>query len=282
MGTLDDIFSDSEGKFDADILGLGGREGANAAIRAAEILAESGAEAIDIEQTARAKAQEFFKPFAGAAEAGLKGAGFLTDPQAQFDFLQNNPLFKAALENANTQTQQSAAARGRLSAGDTLQQLSKNTLLAATPILDRQIAGVNRMLNLGTGIAAAQANITIGEAANVGGLTTDIGSAQAAGQVGAAQAQQQGNQNLLQLAGTAAAIFSDRRLKENITFKYVENGYPVYNWTWNSLANELFSLVGSAFGVMADEIQKIIPEAITLNQGYMMVDYEMIGVTKWH
>lgn len=271
-------FRDSEGHFDPDLMGFGGNETAIAQIRAAEIQAQSGREAIAVEQEARERAQGFFEPFAGVAEAGLEASKFLADPQAQFDFLQNNPLFQMSLDNANMNTQQSAAARGRLSAGDTLQQLSRNTLLSAQPLLDRQRQDVNRLLGLGTDIASAQANVTIGEAANVGGLTTDIGAAQAAGQVGAAQSRQQGQQNMAMTGMMMASMFSDPRLKENITFDRIDNGYPVYTWIWGSVANTLFGLTGCSFGVMANDIEQIMPEAVTIEHGYMKVDYAMIGV----
>jgi len=266
---------------DIDLLdpsGLGGRAGAEAAISAAEIQAQSGREAIGFERQARERAQEFFAPFAGVAEAGLEQAGFLTDPQAQFDFLQENPLFQMALESANTETQQLAAARGRLSAGDTLQQLSKNVLLSAQPLIDKQKQSINQLLNLGTGITTSQANVAIGESANVGNLLTDIGAAQAAGGVGAANAMQQGSQNLLSLAGTAAAIFSDKRLKENIKSTGTENGHKTYSWDWNELAGKLFGLVGCSFGVMADEIQITRPEAVSIRDGFMVVNYGMLEV----
>jgi len=282
MGFLSDISAETGiPQVDpSDPAGIGGGAGARASIAAAEIQAESGREAIEFERQARARAQGFFEPFAGVAERGLKGAGFLADPQAQFDFLQQNPLFQAALENANVQTQQQAASRGRSSAGDTLQQLSQNVLLSAQPLIDRQRQDVSGLLGLGTDITTSQANVAIGESANVGGLLTDIGAAQAAGGVGAANARAQGGQNIATLAGTAIGAikaFSDSRLKKNIKSEGIENGHNIYLWDWNDLA-AMFGLVGSSFGVLADEVKITNPEAVSTKDGYMMVNYGMIGV----
>lgn len=161
---------------------------ASASRRAARTQAEAGREAIAGEEAAAVRAQGFFEPFAGAAEQGIEGASFLTDPQEQFDFLQDNPLFNLALENANQRTLQTASAGRRLSFGDTLQQLSNNVLLSASPLIDRQRQDITNLLQFGGDVATSQANIETGQAARIGGLTTDIGAAGAAGLVGAANA----------------------------------------------------------------------------------------------
>lgn len=167
---------------------------AGAAIQSANIQAGSAAEAQAQQQEATRRAQTFFDPLAGIAQPGIAQAGFLTDPQAQFDFLQGNPLFELALQNANTQTNQSAASRGRLSAGDTLQGLSQNVLLAASPLIQQQKQSIGDLINLGSGLAGSQANIEIGQAANISDLITGGAAAQAAGVVGAGNAQAAGQQ----------------------------------------------------------------------------------------
>jgi hypothetical protein len=171
---------------------------AGASADAAAAQAGSSKQARRIARRAKNKAQGFFEPFAGAAERGVAESDFLANPEAQFDFLQNNPLFNLALENANQQTNQSAASRGRLSAGDTLQQLSNNVLLSAQPLIDRQRQDVGNLLNLGTGVATSQANIETGQAAHIAGSTTDIGAANAAGIVGAANAENAGTAGMAQ------------------------------------------------------------------------------------
>lgn len=83
-------------------------------------------------------------------------------------------------------------------------------------------------------------------------------------------------------AGQAAAsiyqAFSDRRLKSDI--KQVGNigGHNIYTWNWNKEANKL-GLKGSSKGVIAQEVMKSNPDAVTLdNSGYYKVNYSAIGV----
>ena len=165
---------------------------AEASEDSAAIQAESARLAIIAQREAAARAQGFLDPFAAVGQQGIDQAGFLANPQAQFDFLQNNPLFQASLDNANTVTQKAAASRGRLNAGDTLTDLSNNFLLSARPLIADQRQDIGNLLNLGTGIAGSQANIETGLGAGTSGLLTDIGNVQGAGLVGAANARAMG------------------------------------------------------------------------------------------
>ena len=74
--------------------------------------------------------------------------------------------------------------------------------------------------------------------------------------------------------GAKLAGFSDVRLKNEITFiGKLENGIKIYKWKWNEKGKEL---AGDQveFGVLAQEVQKIVPEAvITGPDGYLMVNY---------
>lgn len=198
--------ADPSGKFQvegrgADPLDLFGEVAEEAAKEAEAAQVGSIEAAIAAEQEGRAAGQEFLAPFAEFGQQGIEEGSFLTDSQEQFDFLQNNPLFQLALENANQQTLQRQAAGGRLSAGDTLTALSGNVLQQASPLIDRQSSGILNKLNLGSGIAQTQANVAIGEGSNVGGLLTNIGDVQAGSVLAQNQAKQQG-------AETAATFIS--------------------------------------------------------------------------
>ena len=186
------------------------------------------------------EASGLFDPFAQIGQQGVEQAGFATDPNAQFDFLQNNPLFQMGLDNANTQTNQMAAARGRLSAGDTLQQLNQNALLTASPLIQQQKQAIqnqltmgqnaaNQQANIGQNTALNQANITnrlggqradvfgntainqanlaAGNQANVGNMLGSGAAAQAAGIVGRANAKGAGAANILNVGAQMAGAF---------------------------------------------------------------------------
>lgn len=90
--------------------------------------------------------------------------------------------------------------------------------------------------------------------------------AQAAGLLGGAQSRAQGAQNLMNI-GTTAAILSDPRVKENIEkIGELPNGLGIYeyNYLWSP---------ERVVGLMADEVKKVIPDAIGDIFGFMTVDY---------
>ena len=312
---------------------LTGKTSANAAIKGSEIQSAAATDAAAqvglageqagtiVGDAGRTAGRQIFQggrqagalldPFQAVGQQGVDQAGFLTDPQAKFDFLQNNPLFQLGLDNANRQTSQLAASRGRLSAGDTLTQLNNNALLTASPLIAQQKQSIGDLLNLGQGTAFNQgnilqntagsraniaqntagsranitqntglnlANILQGTAANQGNLLTGAAASEAAGLVGAANARSAGAANVLNLGAQIGGYFSDPALKTNINLIGNENGFNIYSWDWNKEANEL-GLFGSNSGVMANEVLKKEPKAISIDRGYMKVNYGMIGVS---
>lgn len=187
---------------------ISGQQQAKAAKSASGQQLQGIREGIAEQRRSSAEGLGFLEPFSEVGQMGIEQAGFLTDPTAQFDFLQQNPLFQMALEQAQTGTLGIAAARGRLSAGDTLQQLSKNVLLSAQPLIAGQKASISDLLNLGTGIATTQANTAIGTGTNVTNLLTSAGDVAAAGTIGAGQAQAQQTQATAQGLATILPLLT--------------------------------------------------------------------------
>lgn len=64
---------------------------------------------------------------------------------------------------------------------------------------------------------------------------------------------------------------SDIKLKENIIPVGKKNGFTLYGFNYKGGTKRFI-------GVMAHEIQKIMPEAVSLKDGFLAVDYSMIGV----
>lgn len=189
------------------IKSITGSSAAEAAQAGSEAQQASTREAIAATTAAAERGQEFLQPFSQVGEQALGQASFLTDPQQQFEFLQNNPLFSLALEQAQTGTQKLAAARNRLSAGDTLEQLSNNVLLSASPLIGQQKQSIAGLLDFGRGVAGQQANVEIGAGSQISPLLQDIGSIEAAGGIGAANARAAGVGNLINIGATAAGGF---------------------------------------------------------------------------
>ena len=75
------------------------------------------------------------------------------------------------------------------------------------------------------------------------------------------------------IIGTVASIFSDERLKDNITHIGIDRGYNIYSWDWNKKALEL-GIDTPTYGVMAQEVLETNPDAVELmDNGYYAVNY---------
>lgn len=72
-------------------------------------------------------------------------------------------------------------------------------------------------------------------------------------------------------------IFSDVRLKEDIQFYEERNGVRFYTWKWNAEAKRIGADIFPTFGVIAQEVREIKPEAVEEGPyGYLTVDYRKI------
>jgi len=72
-------------------------------------------------------------------------------------------------------------------------------------------------------------------------------------------------------ASQLGALFSDKRLKDNIEHIGQENGHNIYKYTYKGSDKPFI-------GVMAHEVRETNPEAVLDIDGFMAVDYELIGV----
>lgn len=80
--------------------------------------------------------------------------------------------------------------------------------------------------------------------------------------------------NAAQTVATLMGLFSDERLKDNITLiGQSKKGHNVYTWTWNKLAKNL-NINSPTIGVLAQEVMATNPDAVTKHDsGYYMVNY---------
>jgi hypothetical protein len=208
---------------------LTGKTAVNAAKQSGELLTEAALEGSQLQSqgfldankaqiNTSDRARAMFDPFADLGASGVEQAGFLTDPNQQFNFLQNNPLFQMGLDNANQQTMSNAASQGRLSSGDTLQQLTNNSLLAAQPLIQDQKNSIADLLRFGSNAATNQGNIlldqgrgtanSISNSANAlaDGITS-AANARATGIIGTANARGEKAQNVMEIGTDIAKAF---------------------------------------------------------------------------
>jgi hypothetical protein len=195
--------------------------------------------------------------------------------------------YNAAMANANLNNQQLSQLynqllqSGQLSNQASNQQLAQNQAIQQNPLNILQALRTGSQLNtanlpaVGVSQPAQLANWQgadfLGAATAKGQYDQSMYNAQLAAQsqmisagIGAAGA--------LGGAGIGAAVKSDRRLKKNIK-RIGTHVLGIGLYTWDYLWGEPFA------GVMADEVEQVMPEAIVMHpSGFKMVNYEMLGL----
>ena len=191
--------------------------------------------------------------------------------------------FDAGLANANLNNQQLSQLynqnlqSAQLSNQASNQQLAQNQAIQQNPL--------NILQALRTGAQLNTANLPAVGVSQPGQLA----NWQGADFLGAAQAQNQFNQGQYnaqmaansQLRGAVigaggaiggGALASDRKLKKNIK-RVGTHILGIGLYTWDYLWGQPFS------GVMADEVEQVMPEAIVMHpSGFKMVNYSMLGL----
>lgn len=247
------------------INGFVGNTAADASKQAAQVQAQSGADAIAFQRESRDLARSDLSPFVKFGTSNLQGLTDILTPQGQANYLQQNPLFNIAMNNLNRQSNNTFLGRGKV--GDATGQLVNNAYLAGAPLLQQQTSNLFNAANIGQASAAGQANTAMGAGNSISDILTGIGNANAAGLTGAANAQNQGANNVAGLASLAALYFSDRRLKRHITrIGTHASGFPLYRfkYLWSETWSE---------GVMAQDVEKTRPDAVHIYRGAKCVDY---------
>lgn len=285
------------------VTGKGGKDAAKATRAAADTSAAAQMEQLEYLKEINKLPQELRESalvqLGGAY--GLEGydsvdmlAGASKDPLYQAQLSGIGGLTDSAMANIANMTQgaidasmATASATGGLRGGNlqqgfadisTQEQLARNDVLAQDQMArsdalaqyqNQQLAGLSGLAGLSTG--QDQIAQTIG----------NIGQTQAAGISGAAQAQQAASQNTMNtmmglgsMGLSAAALFSDPKLKTNIKKIGEKNGFNVYSWTWNKKANEI-GLHGDSEGYMANEVELVMPDMVSVDNdtGYKQINY---------
>ncbi|MDP6947032.1 MAG: tail fiber domain-containing protein [Myxococcota bacterium] len=82
-------------------------------------------------------------------------------------------------------------------------------------------------------------------------------------------------------SGPTTLCPSDIRLKTDIVARdgsaYAHLGLTEYTWKWRRQAETLYGLVGQARGVLAQEVEEVVPRAVHEDvHGYRVVDYGVL------
>lgn len=161
-------------------------------------------------------------------------------------------------------------AGNQLNLGQLLANLDSGT---AAQLAQLGIGGATAGANQQAQLAQLLANLATGQGSQLAGLQTGIGDIQAAGRLGQANATKDTIGTIAQLA----AMFSDERLKDNIT-KLVDGPVNLFAWTWKHIKEIPAEMRGvTAIGVIAQEIQQKFPECVHSENGYLKVDYSKLA-----
>lgn len=177
--------------------------------------------------------------------------------------IRQNPIYQATLGQLPQQEEailRSQSATGALRSSGTEQMLANNQRMNQLSALQNTMSGLQGL----AGLQSYAPQIAQGMAG--------IGQTQAQGITGAANARQQALGGLLQMGTTAAAAFSDIRLKDNIQPAGKRYGQDWFTWEWNDKANAL-GLYGEDEGVIADYLKQTRPELVGESNGYLTVNY---------
>jgi hypothetical protein len=193
--------------------------------------------------------------------------------------------FDAGLANANLNNQQlSQLYNQQLQSGQMNNQAS-NLQLAQNQAIQQNPLNILQALRTGAQLNTANlpqvGTSQPGQLANWQGADM-LGAAQAQGQYDQSvyNAQAAANAQLMSagigaagaLGGAGIMKASDRRLKKNIK-RIGTHVHGIGLYTWDYLWGEPFS------GVMADEVEQVMPEAIVMHpSGFKMVNYSMLGL----
>ena len=285
---------------------LGSAMSANAATDAANTQAAAGTAAQNQLLGIGKQVSGTYAPYQGVGQQGVNNlnqmanSGYLTQQfgpqQLQGNLAPNYQFGLSQGQQANTQASNAAGGGSNVNRSNQMftQNYAQNAYQKA---FDNYLAQKTNLYNqniglIGVGENAAQnaGNAQLGIGTNISNITQGIGNATAAGQIGTANAYSgavsgvgnagalygllQNQNNLTDLQNTISNenLYnpSDRRLKTNIVKigQYL-NGLNKYSWTY--LWGE------NSTGAMADEVEKLIPEAVKVFYGYKHVNYALLG-----
>ena len=271
-----------------DMLGFGASDAARDATNAQ---VDANNASIGLQRETRDIMRQDLAPYANFGKSALPALGGLLSTQGQYDFLQSNPMFQAAVRNSNNMSAAMGAANGRANSGGMVNELFQNYLATGENYLNNQFNRLMGATNIGQASAAGQANAS-GQAANqISQMYGNIGNAQAAGSMAVDNARQSAGGKLLGVgmgaalgggllggaglagggamgAGLGALMgLSDRSFKKNIVKVGCDQVSDIYEfeYIWGG---------GKYLGRMADEVAKTRPDAVKTVDGVQMVTKE--------
>lgn len=229
--------------------------------------------------------QSLLKPYveAGApalsAQQAMLGLRTPEEEAAQIAAVERSPTFQALLQSGEEALLQRASATGGLRGGNVQAALAQFRPQMLAQELESRYNRLGGLTSLGQQSAAGVGTAGMQTGSDIAKLLGERGAAIAGGRLGSAQAYSDVLNLPAQMLGAQigaggqagfGSMFSDRRLKKNITLIGKRNdglGIYQFDYVWGG---------GRQTGFMADEVRSIYPEAVSEIGGYMMVDYSKV------
>lgn len=187
----------------------GAKKSGDAAKDAADAQSESSEAGIAEQQRQFDKLTELLAPYVNAGTGALTGQQNilgLNGAEAQanaINGIENSAYFQSTARQGESAILQNASATGGLRGGNTQGALAQFRPQLLNQLVQQQYQNLGGITALGQNSAAQQGNAGMQSANNISGLLAQQGQAQAGGYIGAANATNQGINNLLQLGGAA-------------------------------------------------------------------------------
>lgn len=249
--------------FIGDIFG-----GGDTAEDAANAQTRSNDKSIAAQKEALATARADLAPYRNAGASTITGLqSLITDPNAQKSYIQNNPFYQSLAQDATDKLYANSAAKGKLGSGGTLKALQNSLLLLGSDLLNQNITQRQNLVNTGESAAAGSGTASQATANNLTSLYTNQGNIDAANSNAQNNSTLNGISNLANL-GASIYSLSDIRFKHDVErVGSLSNGLPVYRFKYNGDDEE-------RIGVMAQDVERVIPEAVIEQNGVKYVNLE--------
>ena len=224
----------------------------------------------------QALGQEIGSIYQPTMTAGQKAFTGLADyydgnQQAIIDQAKASPFMSQLVSQGEDAIARNAQMTGGFRSGTTQQNLAQNSQNVLMNLVNQQLQGQQGIANAGFGAqdaySTAMQNIIAGQGATRGQIA-NVDIAKAAADQEMLTGLITGGMN----AGASAYAASDKALKKNIVQTGEKNDLPWYTWDWNELAKDI-GLTGSDEGHIAQEVQKVRPDLVVTQNGYLAVNY---------
>ena len=217
--------------------------------------------------------QEIGSIYEHRIQTGGRAFGDLTgfyegDQQTIVDQAMASPFRSQLINTGEEAIARNTQMTGGFRTGTTQENLANNSQNVLMNLVQQILQGKQGIAQRGFGAEDAYTNAMQNIVAGTGATRGEIAGVD----IARAANKQNIYTGLVEAGSQAAMAASDERLKENVVKIGEKNGLNWYSWDWNKLAKGI-GLTGSDKGHIAQEVQKVRPDLVVEQNGYLAVIY---------